>query len=341
VRLMGFPVADCFLTTGTRVEAYRPPRPPSPFSTNNNYVEVVVSQPSAGTFFSRALGWNSLSPGARAVAGTGSPSSCVTVNGNLTFGNFQFILDGCGLDVGGYLQPTNPTAAIWDLSHNANTVPVSITETCNPINPAQNCSNMGNYKEHAGKPFDSLGARLTAPPTPLSCGPSGTGPSIGPGCYTNISAAVTTLQPGDYYITGTVNIDNLRGDDVFLYLTGLGKFQVTGQNKVLHLTAHTGSTNPYQGVVIWQDVSDTNPFTCPSCPGGGSLTNSFTLDFNGAIYMPGVDQTFGNAFIVAPSTCSIFVANNLTIINGSGSFTNTGCGGLYSNAAFLSVTVAE
>jgi hypothetical protein len=198
---------------------------------------------------------------------------------------------------------------------------------------------MGSLTTGAAAPIDPLASKLTAPlaPDPATCVP-GLTPTIGPGCYNNISANVNTLLPGDYYITGTVNIDSLSGSNVFLYMTGMARFNITGNNKQLTLTAKT--SGPYQGVVVWQDVADTQPFRCDSCM-PDQQPNQFTLNFNGAMYMPGVDQLFKNSLDIVPTTCSLFIARNLTIFNGNGSFSNTGCAGLYGGAAYLSIAIVE
>jgi hypothetical protein len=305
-----------------------------PYAGNNNMVEAIVSQPSKPTFFGRVLGWDSASPGARAVAGLGNPANCITFNGDVEIGNFAFKLEGCGLDIGGNLTGDNPNSRIVDANDDWTTVPVNVTGDC-----FNNCGKMGDLHTQTPPPVDTLAAKLTAPSNPGGCGP-GLTPTLTPGCYDNISAAVTTLQPGHYYITGTVNIDNLSGSNVFLYMTGLAKFNITGQNKRLQLTAPTDSADAYQGMVIWQNVTDTQPFACPSCP-GGSEPNNFLLDFNGTIYMPGVDQTFGNGLTVVPETCSLFIAHSLTVRSGNGTFSNLGCANLYNRAAFLSVRIIE
>jgi len=333
------PVVSCGSTGGTSLCVSSPPTTGA-YAGNPDYVEAIVSQVSLPTFFGKALGWTSASPGARAVAGISNPANCVTFNGDLSIGNFAFTLD-CGLSVGGTLTGTNPQARVQDSAGNTNTIPVNVVRTCSGY-----CGKMGDLHQHAPAPYDVFAAKLTPPtaPKPSSCGP-GLTPTIGPGCYTNISPIVSRLLPGDYYITGTVNIDNLSADDVFLYLIGLGRFNIVGENKRFHITAHTAS-GPYQGIAIWQDASDTQPFLCLGCPPSGTPypPNNFTLDFTGAIYMPGVDQQFRNSLSISPSSCALFIAHSLTVTNGSGTMTNIGCGGLYGSGAgaiFLSTGVAE
>ena len=84
------------------------------------YVEVIVSEPTA-TFFTRILGslWASLTPAARAVAGTSNNMAClITLRGlgstpySLEIGNTQMTLNGCGAAVGGDLNGFNPNSTI-------------------------------------------------------------------------------------------------------------------------------------------------------------------------------------------------------------------------------------
>ena len=165
-------------------------------------------------------------------------------------------------------------------------------------------------------------------PDPSTC-VAGTAATLNTGCYTSIAATVTTLNPGIYYVTGTVQIDNLSGTNVMIYLTGAGYLTSTN-NKELHLTAPT--TGPYTGIAIFQDPTNTSNF---------DAGNNFTLDVSGAIYMPGTDVDFPNALTFTPTTCSLFIAKSLTVRNGNGSISNSGCGGMFSGAAFLTASIAQ
>ena len=344
LELLGLtPVTACGSTSGYALCVHRPPSqgPYASVSNPGQYVEAIVTAPSTATFFGRVLGWMSGNPGARAVAGANAvnPAECIIIKEDLNFGRYTFNLNGCGLSVGGDLTCTNPTATVAG----SPTPPVSVT------GDSTDCSlgYIPGLTDNTGiAPVDPLANKLTAPDPPAN--PSvdcrqGLLETIGPGCYSNISAAVRNLLPGDYYITGTVNIDNLSGDDVFLYLTVNatigppgGNFYVTGNNKRLHLTAHSATgafpNSPYKGIAIWQDVNDTNQF---------DAKNQFTLDVTGVIYMPGVDQDFKNTLDITSTECSLFIAKSLTIKNGNGSFNNSNCGALYGGAGFLSTAIVE
>jgi hypothetical protein len=159
--------------------------------------------------------------------------------------------------------------------------------------------------------------------------PVGAAATLNPGCYSAINSTVTTLISGIYYVTGPVNIGNLSGNNVLIYLSGSGQL-LGGMNQALHLTGRT--SGPYVGIAIFQDPSNTRNF---------SAGNHFVLDVNGAIYMPGADVDFNNHLIFTAGTCNLFIAKSLTIRNGSGSVSNSGCAGAFGGAAFLKASIAQ
>jgi hypothetical protein len=360
LELLGLtPVTACGSTSGYALCVSRPPTVGVYASVSNSdqYVEAIVTAPNTATFFGRVLGWMSGNPGARAVAGAGTvnPAECIIIKQNLEMGNFSFNLSGCGVSVGGTLNCTNPTSEIIGTP----TPPVDVTGASTGCNATRY---MPGLNDNTGvAPIDPLkddilAGTLSPPPTPnpADCR-QGTTPTIGPGCYTNISAAVTTLLPGDYYITGTVNIDHLTGNDVFLYLTNTncgapcghingGGFNVVGQNKLLHLTPHTSGM--YSGIPVWQVESDTRPFSCLGCGPAGSdeswPPNSFRLEWSGVLYMPGVDQAYKNHVEFVPlNGCGLYITRSLTVNNGNGTLQNSGCASTFGGAAFLSTAVVE
>ena len=288
-----------------------------PFAGNVNYVEAIVSE-ATSTFFGTLLGFVSMTPLATAVAGAGNPNACMIVMDDMTIGNTALTLSGCGLSVGGDLTGDNPNALVTGTP----TPDVGVTGTCSGT-----CTGMGRLTTGAPTPIDPL-AGLAAPTNPGGC-IAGVAATLNPGCYTSIGPTVTTLNPGIYYVTGIVDIGNLSGNGVMIYLTGAG--QLTGeQNQAIHLTAPT--SGPYTGIAIFQDPSDANNF---------EVKNSFTIDVFGAIYMPGVDVEFKNHLIFTATGCNLFIAKSLTIKNGSGSISNTGCASAYGGAVFLNASIAQ
>ena len=315
-------IAHGFLPTRqsgtTSVVVNRPPAS-GPYAANMNYVEAIVSE-STSTFFANILGWMSMTPGATAVAGAGNPSACFMTEEDLTIGNTALTMNGCGVAVGRDLSGTNPNARIVGTP----TPSVEVAGTCTGT-----CGAMGNLATGAPPTIDPLeGLAPPATPDPSTCG-AGTAATLNPGCYTSIAATVTTLTPGIYYVTGTVDINNLSGTNVMMYLTGAGHL-TANNNKELHLTAPT--SGPYTGIAIFQDPSNVSNF---------DTGNNFLLDVSGAIYMPGTDVDFPNALTFSSTTCTLFIAKSLTVRNGNGSISNSGCGSSFGGAAFLTASIAQ
>ena len=316
----GFSPGACGTTTlGTTSVCINHPPSTGSFAGNAYYVEAILTERTS-TFFGGVLGWSSLTPGARAVAGSSAPVSClITTTGNLTIGNTRLTLNGCGASVGGSLSGTNPNAEIVG----SPTPSVAVVGTCSGT-----CGAMGTMATGTAAPIDPL-AGLPAPANPGGC-VAGTAATLSPGCYTSIANTVSTLNAGIYYVTGIVNIANLTGTNVLLYLTGSGQL-TAANNKSLTLTAPTSGT--YTGIAIYQDPADANGF---------STGNNFSMSVSGVIYMPGVDVDFPNSLAFANTGCTLFVARSLAIRNGSGDyFTTNTCAGSFAGAAFLSVSMAE
>jgi hypothetical protein len=287
------------------------------FIGNSNYAEAIVSEPTS-TFFAKIIGWTSLTPGASAIAGSGNPTNCLITVQNLSIGNSEINTNGCGVAVGGDLAGTNPNAEITGPPLPS----VAVTGTCSGT-----CGAMGSMITGAPVPTDPL-AGMAVPANPGGCIP-GVAATLGPGCYTSIAATVTTLNAGIYYITGPVDIGNLTGSNVMLFLAPGG--QLTAQNnKSLTITAPT--TGTYKGIAIFQD---------PANPNDIDIKNNFTLTVTGAVYFPGADISIKNSLLIANTTCTVFIAKSLDVFNGSGNFTNSGCAGLFGGAAYLTVTIAQ
>jgi Flp pilus assembly protein TadG len=294
-------------------------RPPTSgiFAGHTSYVEALVSEPTS-TFFGRILGWTSMTPGASAVAGAGNPTSCLITKEDMSIGNMSVVLNGCGLSVGGNLAGTNPNSEVVGTP----TPSVGVVGTCSGT-----CTNMGSLLTNAPAPVDPL-AGLALPADPGGC-TAGVAATLSPGCYTSIADTVTTLNPGIYYVTGKVDIGNLSGTGVMIFLTGAGQLTAK-QNKSIALTAPT--SGPYTGIAIFQDPANSNNI---------DIENNFTVDITGVIYMPSVDVDFKNAVTFTVRTCTLFIAKSLTIKNGNGTLSSNGCAATFGGAAFLSATIAQ
>jgi len=287
------------------------------FAGNSRYVEAVISEPTS-TFFARTLGWQSMTPLASAVAGAEAPPACLITIDNLTIGNSAISLNGCGAAVGADLSGTNPNSRIVGTP----TPSVNVVGAC-----WGTCVNMGSLTTKAPAPIDPLKG-LAAPDNPGGC-TAGVSPTLRPGCYSDIANTVTTLLPGEYYITGRVNIDTLTGDDVLLYLTGSGNLFATN-NKSLHLTGRR--TGPYRGIAIFQNAANISNFV---------TGNNFELDVTGAIYMPGSYLDYPNSLWLRTTSCTLFLAKSLSIRNGNGALNGAGCLSAFPGAAFLPAFIAQ
>lgn len=289
-----------------------------PFAGLTTYVEAIVTE-STSTFFGKILGWTSMTPGASAVAGAGNPVNCVIIEDDLAIGNTQLTMNGCGINVGGDLAGTNPQAAI----NGTPTPTVGVTGSCGGT-----CGAMGSLTTGAPVPLDPLAGRITFPANPGGC-TAGTAATLNPGCYTSIADTVTTLTAGEYYITGPVNLGSLTGNGVTLFLAAGGSL-AADNNRLLSLTAPT--TGSYIGIAIFQEPTNTSNF---------NTGQNFTLDVSGVIYMPGADVDFPNSLSFVTRNCTLFIAKSLSIRNGSGTLSGSGCGGAYAGAAFLSASIAQ
>jgi hypothetical protein len=287
----------------------------APYNTSG-YVEAVVSQ-SMNTLMS-LLSASSVTPTARAVAGTANPVNCLITMQDLSLGHDTITLNNCGAEVGGNLNGTQTNAVITGTP-----MPdVSVTGTC-----IGTCGAMGNLATGQLPPTNPLNG-LAAPNVPGACIVAATDPLPG-GCYTSIPASIHTLQSGGTFkVTGLMMIDTtLTGTNVLLYLTSTGV--IKGNTGTLSLTA--GNTAPYAGIAIFGDTgSDID------------LKNNFNFSINGAVYMPGSNIDFKNSVNIPQTGCTLFISNSLSFKNGGGQFLNsTGCAASFGNASFLNVAMAE
>jgi Flp pilus assembly protein TadG len=307
-----------------------------PFAGNTGYVEVIVSEQTS-TFIGRILGLASMTPTARAVAGTSSGPDCiVTLGGSpsgLDIGVAHIDMPGCSIADNGDMSVASGNASVVASD-------VSVVGTCT----GTNCP--GNL-EHGSTVSDPLAGQLDPPPAPdpSTC----TGPSVGAsatlsltaGCYSSITLgnnSTLLLGPGIYYVTGPITTGNSAriclnaactfdyGNGVLIYMTGGGEINLPNGPQVV-LNAMT--SGPYNGILFYQDPSDTNAATFRN--------GSASFDLSGAMYFPTADVVFQNGG--STNDCSLFVANSLTLGNGQNTFSNT-CSH-YGGSPILTVSMAE
>lgn len=319
-------------------------RPPStgPYSANPNYVEVIVSRPT-GTFFSGVLGglWNSVTPKARAVAGTSSGPHCiVTLNSAGTSlsigGTVNVNIPNCGIAANGNMQVGNGSGSV----------------TAASIGVQGSCSGCPAGTQTGVPPATDPLASLPEPANPYGApvnyvlGNNQPPATITPNWYSSIRIGNNddvTLAAGFYYVTGPIIIGNsatIHGSGVTIFLAGssgagpctpgstAGCIDV-GNGANVNLSAAT--TGTYSGILFFQSRSNAKNVT---------FANSSTYSLSGAMYFPSASVTIGNAG--ASNDCTLFVAQNISLAgNGGGnmSFSNT-CSA-YGGSPLLTISLAE
>jgi len=338
--------------TTTTVTVHRGPSS-GPFAGNTSFVEVIVSEPTA-TFFGRVLGWTSMTPGARAVAGTSPGSNCIvalgpgpatSVGGGTTvpvamnIGNSELTMSSCNVSVNGNLDGDNPGARITGGGTNVSSL---CYETCTGFNGLQTGA------PPASDPFSTL----PAPTVPGACSSviiTGT-MTLSAGCYSRIDMdnnATLNFSSGIYKLTGaftTRGHSTVNGSGVMFYLTtavsgatvtgstcdsssAAGCFNI-GNNANWTLSAPTSGT--YRAILMYQDSHDQLPALFDG--------NSPTYNLSGAMYFPKADVSFRNG-MNSTNDCTLFVAQSILINNGNGSFSNA-CSA-YGGSPILTVTIVE
>ena len=262
------------------------------------YVEAIVTQ-SQPTFFMKLFSFNSMNVSARAVAFAGSTSgTCCLCTLNKTApdsinlqGSFNVAVPGCqviddsnsasALDftgAGGRLTASGVGVVGGAAGFTGDSTPTPVTGIAPLSDPLVNIISPPTY----------TAASCTAVPKTGNWGPATAGGTV---CYSgNISVkANVTMNPGVYVFTGTLDFGghgSLTGTGVTLYIAPGGTFGGNGNgNTTLDLTAPT--SGPYNGILLYQDPSNTNV---------AELNGTPITHFTGIVYMP------SNQFILSGNT---------------------------------------
>jgi hypothetical protein len=265
-----------------------------PHTGNADYVEsyVSVGQP---TYFMKIFGINSETITARAVATNysgatqgssnynclitlGPPSSSiegVNINGNATLN-----ASTCGIaDNGNYNTQGNA------LDVNAGTFGVSGSPNISGPGGTVTCSSGQSSCPQYGTPAVSNPlASLTPPAVGTAQNFNANNPV--PGTYNGISITGNgnvNFAPGVYVLTGDFTCHGtptITGTGVTFYFTNNATFNCSG-NDTIQFTAP--SSGPYDGVLFYQDPSDTS---------GPTLGGNTGSSFNGIVYFPKSEITF-------------------------------------------------
>lgn len=267
-----------------------------PYLGDSHFVEVIVSQRQP-TLFLRALGFDTMTPSARAVAGTAPSADCLITLGNSTAepgikmtGSGTITDSGCSLAVN---SPATPAISI----QTGNSIAVASIDVVGTVSCGTNitpCPTPGAVP--APDPFASLsppsGSGL---PTLTACQSS---THCVPGIYTStitLDKAGTILDAGQYIFQGAglkINGGDITGNGVSLYFTSsdtnpCNNCTLTQTNGSLTLNAVT--TGSMAGIVIFQDKN---------------VGTSAPLKFsNGCTVLGGVVYAPNNQFSVTNQGC--------------------------------------
>ena len=327
----------------TTVTVHRPPST-GPFTANQNYVEVIVSRPTA-SFFGNILSsvWASLTPGARAVAGTSSGPNCIITlqTGSTSLeigGTIDLNVSTCNIQANGNMQVGSGSGSITSGG-------ISVEGTCTgcPAGTVQGAP-------RATDPLATLPVPTNPYSTPTAVTITNNQPplTLTPGWYSKIdigNSDIVNFQPGFYWISGPIvtgNSATLNGSGVFFYLDGvngpgscsLSPLTPAGCINIpngaeINLSAQT--SGPYEGILFFQArTNQTDVF----------FKNTGDYDLSGAMYFPSANVSYGNSG--ASNDCTLFVSNTLELGSGGGGsmdFDNT-CSA-YGGSPILAVTLAE
>ncbi len=300
--------------------------PPStgPNAANSAYVEAIVSKPEP-TYFMRALGVGTLTVSARAVAYEGSGPNCIYVlnpsapgafsaNGNVDVSSGCGLLvdssSSSGLSVVGNVSITAPSIGVvggYSAGGSTSLTPtpkVGVVPASDPLSAVQ-APTVGSC---AHTNFSLAG----------NTGSSGSPYQLYPGTYcggiTVRGNATLFFNAGTYVLAGGgMSISSntvMTGTGVTFYNTtgtgGYGAISFSG-NSTINLAAPT--SGPLTGILFFQDRS------IPSSDAASTITGNSTSTFDGAIYFPTTNLSFGGNS--SATGYSIVVANQLSLSGNS------------------------
>jgi len=314
---------------------------------DNKYVEVVVTAVHP-TYFMNILKINSETVVARAEAtwdsGANNNSNCIVTLGNPSNeigvdvqGSITLNATQCGIVDNGNFSPTGNGFTLNTCSFNVSGPPATgpgandVSCNGNTLTPSYNMPTAGDplFFLNSQTPCD-LGYTCNPASSPAS--PNTSGCAVGatyccPGGATvcsfqsvSINGGSVTFAPGVYIVDGGGTVSNpgfnctgspnIAGSGVMFFFTGAATITCTGDG-VMDLTAPsslTGSLKSYNGILMWQDPSDTSNGnltakgnSCAGGKGGNALGpslggnsggNASSNGFNGILYFPSAQLWF-------------------------------------------------
>jgi Flp pilus assembly protein TadG len=263
------------------------------------YVEAIVTQ-TEPVFFMKLFSFTSMNVGARAVAFNGAKNQGCMLALNPTAsdtihlqGSFDVSAPGCAV-----IDDSNASDALvftgggGTLTAGSVGVVGGATGATGDSTPAPVTGIAPESDPLANLPAPTYNAAsCTAPPTGTTWGPA---TAAGTVCYSgdiSVKNAVT-MSAGTYVFPGTLDFSgngSLTGTGVTLYFPGPnGTLGGPGNgNTTLNLTAPTSGT--YNGILIYQDPSDTNT---------GEFNGTPITNLTGIIYMPNAElEISGNTTV--------------------------------------------
>lgn len=312
----------------------------APYIGDSAYIEVQVTR-QLETIISQVFYTLDPSTTSRAVAGTTADQEACVLALSSTAQN-SIYLSGAGTTVtmAGCAVVANSNDSTKAINVQNGTLDVDCLWTAGGISGEANittsCSSGISGASTVSDPF----ADLTVPAFSSSGCLSGNGSnayapnaadgtdSISPGVYCDgikISSGETvTMAAGTYYIDEgdfTVNGGGaVTGTGVTIILTsnsgsGYGSIQITGGGNV-DLTAPTDASNPFQGILFFQDPDAPSSASLDSTVSGGS-----EVELGGAVYLPNNDISFSGGNTTDSNGCLMLVAQSVSF-NGSADIDN-------------------
>jgi Flp pilus assembly protein TadG len=290
---------------------------------NSTAVEVIAAK-SVPTIFMKIFGLNTMTVKARAVAALGPGTGCI------------FTLDTSGTDVGmtGSGNLSMPDCGIVINSNSSNALNRTGSSTISALSigisggwnqtgsgsvtptPITNVAPVPNPLAFLTAPSFSVASCLANPK--LTSGNHELGPTTAGGtvCYNGFSmssSGTTTLDPGVYIINGAMSMSGsgaLNGTGITIYLAPPnGSLSLTGSG-AMNISAPTDPTNPYNGILFFEDPTDTN---------GMSVSGSSGSVIQGIFYAPAASLTLtgssGSQIYADLVTSSLSMSGSISMHN--------------------------
>jgi hypothetical protein len=320
--------------TGSVSVALNTPPSMGPNASNAQYVEAIVSKPEP-TYFLRALGVNSITVSARAVAYEGNGPNCnyvmdptaagaMSTNGNVNIQSSCGLLvdssSSTGMTINGNVTIAAPAiGVVGNYSSNGNvsltpTPKVGVIAASDPLAYLTEPT-VGSCAHTSFSLNGNIGS--SGSPYQLYAGTYCGGISVNGNSWLNFNAGTYILAGGGMLINGN---STMTGSGVTFYnTTGLGGYGAITLNGNSQANLSAPTAGSLAGILFFQDRA------IASTAAGSVINGNSSSTFDGAIYFATTSITYnGNS---SANGYSIIVADKL-VING-----NSSLGSNYSSLA--------